>query len=391
MPPKKKKRRGKRGGRGRTSIPKRTIASVLSLFQGLFLPVHVIPGYDYVRGRMFSSEFSGSELTEQRKRKYIRKEEMLYDALIEKRGGDPSTITPRGASRCRAIAKATVVKENTDSTATFHAVDTVPNARMSIDDLQREIAVVIPGTPGLPQTGVVQRFIGRWPAESLRKLMQLAAAIAPHLPDMSRSKAKEGIITSLFFGCGKCIDHREQQWRYQGGGTVLSDSVSASFTSSYLALHKLLCQLQQMVARINIFAEERYQAATEVTTKGLAPAIGLEAACVQGLIAVDPVAGSHKDPNDVCPSFAIKVDETLCTCTPKAYTEQFMVFDGLCAIPWLSGDGIVWDAKRFFHCCSAPVVRRPAPRCRCSVRCWTFVSYYNKDLQRMDEPMPNLL
>ena len=80
----------------------------------------------------------------------------------------------------------------------------------------------------------------------------------------------------------------------------------------------------------------------------------------------------------------------MCTCVPRAYTEQYMVFDGLCAIPWLSGDGIVWDAKRFFHCCSAPVVRRPAPNCQCSVRCWTFVSYYNKDLQRMAEPMDNL-
>jgi len=144
--------------------------------------------------------------------------------------------------------------------------------------------------------------------------------------------------------------------------------VSAAFTDSYLALHKLLCELQQTVARINIFAEERYQAACEVVNKGFAPAAGFEAACVQGLIAVDPIAGSHRDPNDVCPSFAVKVDETLCTCVPRAYTEQYMVFDGLCAIPWLSGDGIVWDAKRFFHCCSAPVVRRPAPNCQC-VQC----------------------
>jgi hypothetical protein len=389
LPPKKRRNRGKRGGRGMTSFSKRTVASVLTLFRGVILSLQLLPGYEYVSGLMFSPEFSGPELTEQRKIKYVRKEQIVYDALIEKRGGDPSTITSRGESRCRAIAKATVVRDETKNTVTFRAVDTVPNARMSDADLRTEFAVVVPGESGL-QTGVIQRFIGRWPAKSLSKLLQLAEAIAPHVPNMSRSKAKEGVITSLFFGCGKCIDHKDQRWRYQGGHTVLSDPVSAAFTDSYLALHKLLCELQQTVARINIFAEERYQAACEVVNKGFAPAAGFEAACVQGLIAVDPIAGSHRDPNDVCPSFAVKVDETLCTCVPRAYTEQYMVFDGLCAIPWLSGDGIVWDAKRFFHCCSAPVVRRPAPNCQCSVRCWTFVSYYNKDLQRMAEPMDNL-
>jgi hypothetical protein len=321
-------------------------------------------------GRMFTSAISHSDQQQELHRATVRK----VEAKLEERGSTSEST----ASRLYDINYEILQKEQQH---VLHAVDSTKDHHSCDQYGHHDIHVTTQNVDP-----IICRLRNSCTPVWLNEMVELTKFLSGHLAALKRADHKIGamndFVNSEYFSIGQCRDYRTNEVRFHGGAKIF-EAGGPEFEEKYKRLMKLLQQVQQAVVNKTLFTQELHAAAVKSKGLGLVPT-NIHAACSTALIAKNPVAGSHFDKKDQCPSIAIKYDETDCDCTEKLRVEQYMVLENVTTVPWLHGDTIVWHGKRHRHCCSYPVEVR-AEGCTHSICTWAFVSYFNQNLRQVAE------